>query len=168
MNMARLKTPLAYTSRLILLGGMASWFGVWTPAAVRAQEAVKPSREKVPPSLKIEGDWKASAATHAGIELGAPFLTNMTLKIKGDQFDLQAGPLKEKGKAEFTADSKPVKLKLTATEGNNQGKNLFAICEQTGPDQLKVCYTLKGKEYPKAFESTEDNKALLITYERVK
>jgi uncharacterized protein (TIGR03067 family) len=117
---------------------------------------------------KMEGDWKATAATHAGIELGGPFLTNMTLKIKGDQFDLQAGPLKEKGKAEFTPDAKPVKLKLTATDGNNKGKNLLAICEQSGPDQLKICYTLKGKEYPKAFESTEDNKALLITYERVK
>jgi len=117
---------------------------------------------------KMEGEWKAAAATHAGIELGGPFLTNMTLKIKGDQFDLQAGPLKEKGKAEFTPDAKPVKLKLTATDGNNKGKTLLAICEQSGPDQLKICYTLKGKEYPKAFESTEDNKALLVTYERVK
>lgn len=117
---------------------------------------------------KMEGDWKATAATHAGIELGGPFLTNMTLKIKGDQFDLQAGPIKEKGKAEFTPDAKPLKLKLTATDGNNKGKNLLAICEQPSPDQLKICYTLKGKEYPKAFESTEDNKALLVTYERVK
>lgn len=133
-----------------------------------SQEAAKPAKEKTTTALKMDGDWKASAATHAGIELGGPFLTNMTLKIKGDQFDLQAGPLKEKGKAEITADAKPVKLKLTATEGNNQGKNLLAICEQAGPDQLKVCYTLRGKEYPKAFESTEENKALLVTYERVK
>jgi len=116
----------------------------------------------------MEGEWKAAAATHAGIELGGPFLTNMTLKIKGDQFDLQAGPLKEKGNVDITAESKPVKLKLTATDGNNKGKTLLAICEQSGPDQLKICYTLKGKEYPKVFESTEDNKALLVTYERVK
>ena len=168
MDKALLKARLACTFRLILLGGIVSGAGVFPINGVRAQETVKPAQGKAPASLKAEGEWKASAATHAGIELGGPFLTNMTLKIKGDQFDLQAGPLKEKGKAEITADAKPVKLKLTATEGNNQGKNLLAICEQAGPDQLKVCYTLRGKEYPKAFESTEDNKALLVTYERVK
>jgi uncharacterized protein (TIGR03067 family) len=142
---------------LLLLSGLA-----------QGQEASKPAKEKAATEFKAEGDWKASAATHAGIELGGPFLTNMTLKIKGDQFDLVAGPIKEKGKAEFTTDAKPVKMKITADDGNNKGKSLFAICEQIGPDQIKVCYSLKGKEYPKAFESTEENKALLVIYDRVK
>lgn len=132
------------------------------------QETAKPAKEKATAELKAEGDWKASAATNAGIELGGPFLTNITLKIQGDKFDLQAGPYKGKGKAEFTKDAKPIKMKLTVTEGANEGKNLFAICEQMGPDQIKICYTLKGKEYPKAFESTEENRALLVIYERVK
>lgn len=117
---------------------------------------------------KTDGNWKAKEATLNGMELGAPFLMAITLQLKGDQYEVKVGAKIDKGKCEILTDSKPNRMKITGSEGPNEGKSIWAIFEQTNPDQLKVCYNLKKKEYPKAFESTQENGEFLVIYERVK
>lgn len=128
-----------------------------------------PSNEPTMSMPGTDGNWKAKEAMLNGKPLGAPFLANTTLQLKGNHYEVKIGTKTDKGKCEIFTDTKPYRMKITGGEGSpNQGRSIGAIFEQKNPDELKVCYNLKLQEYPKAFESTEENGAFLATYERVK
>jgi uncharacterized protein (TIGR03067 family) len=118
---------------------------------------------------KLAGTWTCTSAVNDGKPLSAEVRQQLRLTLtkeggykteRGDQvlFD-----------STFTIDpaKTPRRIDITGTEGENAGKTAQGIYELDG-DTLKICYTMPGKDRPKAFESKEGSRATFVVWKRVK
>jgi len=113
----------------------------------------------------LAGTWKVDGATLNGDDATAA-LKAAVLTIEQGKYKLLLGNT-DSGTLTIDPDKKPRSMTITGTEGPNKGKTFPAIYEIDG-DSLKICYALNGKEAPKEFKSTAENKTLLVTYKRDK
>jgi uncharacterized protein (TIGR03067 family) len=113
----------------------------------------------------LKGDWKAAKVTMAGADAMAT-LKDLELTILDDnKYKSKLGTETDEGTFTFdpAADPKSIDIKPNA----GQVKLLKAIYKIDG-DSLVVCYDIQGKTTPPKFESTAENKFLLVEYKRKK
>jgi len=123
----------------------------------------KADKEKEYKALK--GEWKTEKATMAGSDATAT-LKDLELSILDDgRYASKLGDQKDEGKFTFDPKAEPKSMVINPDKG--QVKELKAIYKLDG-DTLTVCYDRSGKETPKKFESTAENKLLLVEYKRKK
>jgi len=115
-----------------------------------------------------KGVWVPTEMKVAGQEAPADQLSAIKLTVGDGKYKVE---INKEGAEEgtYTVDSTktPARMAITAGDGPNKGKKLLAIFELSG-DTMKVCYDTDGKEYPKEFKSTTENKYLLIVYKKQK
>src|SRR6266571_2105623 len=86
---------------------------------------------------------------------------------EGSKYQTKVKGKDESGTFKFDAAKTPKTMDIMVGDGPNKDKTLLTIYDLTG-DTLKVCYSLDGKTRPDKFESTGENKYLLIVYKRKK
>jgi uncharacterized protein (TIGR03067 family) len=115
---------------------------------------------------KLAGTWKVDAATFNGDDATALF-KEAVLTIEEGKYKVAFGGMNDVGTLALDPAKKPKEMTITGTDGPSKGKTMPAIYEIDG-DTLKVCYAIEGKDAPKEFKSTAENKTLLVTYKRDK
>lgn len=101
---------------------------------------------------------------------GTPFppeVTNaITLTVKGETYEVSVGGEIDKGTCKVDTSTTPPRMTITSTEGPNADKTMLAIFDYPADDQMRVCYNLKGTDFPTTFESTLENAQFLATYKK--
>jgi uncharacterized protein (TIGR03067 family) len=115
---------------------------------------------------KLAGTWKVDMATFNGDDSTALF-KDTVLTLEEGKYKVAFAKMNDVGTITLDPDKKPKQMTITGTDGPSKGKTLPAIYEVDG-DTLKVCYATEGKDPPKEFKSTAENKTLLVTYRRDK
>jgi uncharacterized protein (TIGR03067 family) len=115
----------------------------------------------------LEGTWIPVTGELAGEKFPDEILKTIKLEIKGDKWTVTVDKATDKGTVTIDATKKPKEMDLVGTEGPNKDKKILAIYELTD-DTLKVCYTLDGKERPKAFATKQGTMGFLLTYKKQK
>lgn len=115
---------------------------------------------------QLSGTWKVAAATFNGDD-ATDLFKQAVLTIEKGKYTVDFGGMTDAGTLTVEPGKKPKQMRITGVEGPNKDKTMPAIYEING-DTLKVCYTIDGKEPPKEFKSTAENKTLLVTYQREK
>jgi uncharacterized protein (TIGR03067 family) len=113
----------------------------------------------------LKGNWKSEKATMAGND-ATTTLKDLELTILDDgKYTSKLGEQKDEGTFTFDPSGEPKSMVIKPNAG--PVKELKAIYKLDG-DTLTVCYDRAGKETPKKFESTAENKFLLVEYKRKK
>lgn len=115
----------------------------------------------------LEGVWSPVDFRFAG-KAGVPeTIKNFKLAITATGYSLNTGKEIDKGTLAIDTSKKPATMDIVGTEGPNKGKTILAIWKLDG-GKLTICYALKDKERPTAFESTPENGWLLASYEKAR
>lgn len=116
----------------------------------------------------LAGTWLPMEGKYGGEALPDEIIKSTKLVLTKDAYTVWFGMEKvDAGKVTVDHSKKPITIDIVATEGGNKGKTIPAIIELAG-DTLKVCYNLEGKDRPKDFTSTKENKQLVMIYKRQK
>ena len=112
------------------------------------------------------GTWVPTEGQLNGEKLPEDFLKSIKLVIAADnKYSATAGEQTETGTFKVDDAKKPTTMDIVPGDGPKKGETVLAIYEMKG-DTMKVCYSLEGKERPKEFTSTADNKHLVFVYKR--
>ena len=134
------------------------------PAAAADDKADKAKADEY---KALKSGWKIEKATLAGND-AMGILKDLDFTIHDDgKYTAKHGEQKDEGA--FTVDlaTTPKSMVIKPTGGPGKDKVLKAIYKLDG-DSLVICYDMDGKETPKKFESTAENKFLLVEYKRKK
>jgi len=114
---------------------------------------------------KLDGEWKIES----WVQFGQQVPMDASWNFKGDKYTLDQGNGNvEEGTIKLDVDKKPPFMDLDISAGNCKGKLQVGIYKVDG-DTLTVCFAWPdAKERPTEFESTEKNRAILITLKRPK
>jgi uncharacterized protein (TIGR03067 family) len=115
----------------------------------------------------LKDTWKPTEGKHAGEPLSKDLIDSITLTLTDGMYQVKVAGLDESGTVKIDATKTPKTMDIVATEGKNKGRKVLAIYDLTG-DTLKVCYDVQGGPRPVGFESTAENKMLLVIYKRKK
>jgi uncharacterized protein (TIGR03067 family) len=113
----------------------------------------------------LKGDWTVEKAVSKGSAFD--LIKDLVLTIDEGKYATKLGGLKDAGTLTLDPSATPKSMVIKPTEGPLKGKVLNAIYKLDG-DNLTLCYNTEGKEAPKKFESTAENKFLLVDYKRKK
>ena len=147
---------------------------VFLPTVTHADDPkTKKAAEK--PKVEVEdfqfdGIWKPKGAMLSGVLLPPPALKAITLKIEKGKYEVTAQGEEHEDKGTYTIDETvtPKRMTIKSTSGPNKGKTILAIYEIKGPDAMRVCYDLSGKEFPKEFKAPKGTETYLAGYRRQK
>jgi uncharacterized protein (TIGR03067 family) len=114
---------------------------------------------------KLQGEWQIES----WIQLGQKINVTGTWTFKEDKYTLdQGGDNVEDGTIKLNQKKKPAVMDLEITGGNCAGKNQPGIYKIDG-DTLTLCFAWPGvADRPTDFDSTRENRWILITLKRVK
>jgi uncharacterized protein (TIGR03067 family) len=114
----------------------------------------------------VQGDWKVVTAKLAGKDFPEAIVKIMSLSMKADKYLVKVGNAPDEGTIKVDAAKQPKTMEIKGTKGPNEGKTFLTIFK-VEKNKMTICYDLKGKVYPSAFESTEENGFFLVEYERI-
>lgn len=114
----------------------------------------------------LKGTWNVDKAVLMGMDQSEAFKT-LVLTVDEGKYSVVFLGNTDKGTLKIDAAAKPKRISITGTEGPTKDKTIEAIYEIDG-DTLKICYSLEGKDPPKAFESKEGTQTLFVVYKREK
>jgi uncharacterized protein (TIGR03067 family) len=121
---------------------------------------------------KLQGAWTISKITFDGGEVPADVVSKLRFEVKGDQWAVKGDDdvVEEYGKAtvKLDATAKPQLIDFHVGEGSNKDADIEGIYEWTGPDEIKICAKVIGKERPTEFASPEDSRTVLMVLMRQK
>jgi uncharacterized protein (TIGR03067 family) len=120
-----------------------------------------------PKADNVEGVWKPTQAEWGGTPLPDAAIASWRLELRNGKYSLTGAESPDNGTYTFDAAKKPKTMDVTGVDGPNKGKTFPCIYELDG-DTLRICYDLSGKERPKEFKTTKQNKLYLVTYQREK
>lgn len=115
----------------------------------------------------MQGTWVIQSAELSGNPFPPELSKSIQLKIEGDNYVVTSMGKADKGTCKLNPTVTPKTLEMTGVEGPNAGKTILAIYE-VKEGELKVCYDLSGKEFPKEFKSVNGTLLFLVTYTREK
>ncbi len=115
---------------------------------------------------KLNGEWAVVSMEVAGRKMPDAITKMIKLINKDGDYTVTA---ESDDKGTFTVDvaKKPHTMTIKGVEGPNKGKTFFCIYEQSG-DDMKICYDLTGKEFPKEFKSEAGKLVMFAIYKKVK
>ncbi|MEO0413592.1 MAG: hypothetical protein AAF226_01415 [Verrucomicrobiota bacterium] len=119
------------------------------------------------PALHV-GDWQAVSAILAGDPFPEEVLKTITLELTADTYVTQVGGQLDKGAAVFEYGEEACRVTITGTDGPNKGNTILAIATFPSDDEMKICYSLTGQEFPTEWEATKENGLYMAVYQRVK
>lgn len=132
-----------------------------TPAA-----AVTSSDEIAAEWKRVAGLWRPKSAVLAGDKLPAEICTNIRLRISEGAFQSDSNGERSAGKMTLDPASTPAAMDLIIEEGAEAGKTLKCAYKLEN-DLLYVAYSIAMDGVrPPEFESNQDNKLLVLVYER--
>jgi uncharacterized protein (TIGR03067 family) len=118
---------------------------------------------------KLAGVWNCISATNDGKPVAEETVKKLHLTVtKEGRYKTELGT-----QVLFDSNCKvdpakyPRNIDVIGTEGANKGKAAQGIYKLDG-DTLTICYTMPGKERPKAFESQTGSGATLVVWKRGK
>jgi uncharacterized protein (TIGR03067 family) len=109
----------------------------------------------------LQGVWTPVEMVANGEKFADDALANVKLKIKGNEYFLEANDRPSQGSFKLIEGGSPKSMDVT-TQG---GDELAAIYEVSG-DTFKACYALNGAARPKEFKSTDGSDHVLAIYKR--
>lgn len=115
----------------------------------------------------MQGTWNIQSAELSGNPFPPEVSKSIKLTIEGNNYTVVAGGNSDKGTCKLNPDVTPKTLEITGVEGPNKGKTILAIYE-VKEGELKVCYDLSGKEFPKEFKSLNGTQLFLVSYTKEK
>jgi uncharacterized protein (TIGR03067 family) len=115
---------------------------------------------------KLNGEWSVASMEMMGKPMPAEAVKNIRLINKDGEYTLKAES-EDKGTVTVDATKSPKQMTIKGVEGVNKGKTFLAIYELK-EDELKVCYDLSGKEFPKEFKTEAGKLLMLAVYKKVK
>jgi uncharacterized protein (TIGR03067 family) len=110
---------------------------------------------------QVQGDWVAAELIENGEKASGDTLTSIKLKVKANQFTLQAPDASYQGKFEVDEAVTPKLMDVTLDDGTE----VQAIYD-LGIDTVKVCYAQPGSSRPRAFKSSAGSDHVLVVYKR--
>ena len=116
---------------------------------------------------KMLGTWKLTSGTMAGGPFPEEIVKTLRLELTDGKYKLTGAESPDVGTWKLNADTKPMTIDITGTDGPNKGKTILGIVE-INKDKMKVCYELSGKSRPAKFESKAKTLLFLAEYARVK
>ena len=124
--------------------------------------------QESPKDLELmQGSWSIQTAELSGNPFPAEASKSIKLKIEGENYIVTANGSIDKGTCKINPTANPKTLEITGVEGPNKGKTILAIYE-IKEGELKVCYDLSGKEFPKEFKSLNGTQLFLVSYTKEK
>jgi uncharacterized protein (TIGR03067 family) len=115
----------------------------------------------------FKGTWIPSEGMAEGKKLPDNFLSSTKLMLQEGKYSVVVGEEKEDGTYKVDESKKPATVDITPTTGMNKGKTIPAIIEVRG-DTMRVCYNTMGQDRPKDFNSTAENKFVMMVYKKQK
>lgn len=124
-------------------------------------EAVKIDREH------MAGTWRVISYEKDGKKTPAEQLekTRSIFGADGTAMVQRDGKVIAKGNIKIDPTKRPKQSEATYTEGELKGKTVLGIYEVDG-ENMRICFSLPGKERPREFSSKPDSAHVLITYKR--
>lgn len=116
---------------------------------------------------EMSGTWVPTEGMMEGQKLTDNQLNTIKLLLNEGKYTAVVGEGKEEGTYKLDTSKTPFVLDIEPTMGPNKGKKIPAIVEVKG-DTMRVCYNLAGADRPKDFNSTAENKYVIMTYRREK
>lgn len=124
-------------------------------------EAVKKDRKQ------MAGTWRVISYEREGKKTSAEQLekTRSIISADGKAMVQREGKTIARGSIKIDPTKKPKQSEATYTEGELKGKTVQGIYEVDG-DDMRICFSLPGKDRPTEFSSKPDSGHVLITYKR--
>ncbi len=134
-----------------------------TPHALTAP-VLKDGKDDKSDLKKLEGEW----IIDSWVQLGQPIAIKGTWSFKDEKYSLNQGGALEEGTVKLDKAKKPPIFDLAITAGTCEGKDQPGIYKLDG-DTLTLCLAWPGTtDRPADFESTADNRFILIKLKRDK
>jgi uncharacterized protein (TIGR03067 family) len=111
----------------------------------------------------LQGEWAPVEVVVNGEKAPDERLTNLKLKIKGNQYTLEMGDGTSQGSFKLKEGTSPKTMDVTTDSGDE----LTALYEISG-DTLKICYGMGGADRPTELKSTAGSNHVLTIYKRKK
>ena len=108
----------------------------------------------------VQGDWSVSNMAVAGMPAAPGALRNLGYQIEEDRLTQSQQP-EESARLLMDVSGPVPKIEYT----DRHGVQMVGIMQRMG-DKVYLCLVEAGNEPPKAFQSTTDNKAVLIELSR--
>jgi uncharacterized protein (TIGR03067 family) len=124
------------------------------------------AEEKKFDAAKMEGKWKMTSGTKAGDKLEAKNIEGEVI-IDKEKITIKGADMTHVMAFKLDAAKTPVQIDMEGKEGPASGLKTEGIIALDG-DKLTLAYALPEGKRPEKFESTKDNKAMLIVMERAK
>lgn len=135
--------------------------GVGVLTAGGDNDAIKKDRKK------MEGTWRVISYQKDGKKTPAEQLekTRSIFNADGTAMVQREGKTIAQGNIKIDPSKKPKQSEAIYTEGELKGKTVLGIYDIDG-DNMKICFSLPGKDRPTEFSSKPDSGQVLITYKR--
>jgi uncharacterized protein (TIGR03067 family) len=110
----------------------------------------------------LDGQWSVAGGMMHGKTVPAGPLASMSLSISGAKFEAKSGGMVSSGALGANTLASPAQLEFSIDTGADQGRKVKAIYEVQN-QELKIAFS-ETDEYPTSFESSEQNKYLVLSY----
>ncbi len=110
----------------------------------------------------VIGQWTIIEGVMAGQTVPAETLAAMTLKLDRLTFEAKSGAANSSGKLTNNPRITPAQLVFQIDNGADAGREIKAVYQYVGGN-MQIAFS-QSDEFPTDFESTSDNKNLLLTY----
>jgi uncharacterized protein (TIGR03067 family) len=114
---------------------------------------------------ELDGVWNCESGIVNGKKLDDDMANSLRLTLKGEQYKTESnfGVLFD---STYSIDTQPepkhIEMMGIGELAGKTAKGIYVLDQNL----LTMCYTMPGKERPKAFESTEGSEAHLIVWRR--
>jgi uncharacterized protein (TIGR03067 family) len=115
---------------------------------------------------ELDGVWMCESATVNGRKLDGATAKSLKLTLKGDQYKTERGDQVLFDSTYAVSDSvDPSHIDMVGIGelAGKSGKGIYKIED----DRLTMCYTMPGKDRPRAFASEEGTEAYLMVWRRL-
>jgi uncharacterized protein (TIGR03067 family) len=113
-----------------------------------------------------QGTWRAVSFLTDGKPSTEEQLKNISLTVKGSQYEFRNGTFSERGQYRFDLAKMPRQLDIVVGEGKDKGKVYLVIYEIKG-DQLSICLEKENKRRPGEFNGAAGTGCVLERWQRV-
>ena len=115
----------------------------------------------------LKSEWTVAKATLGGNNIFESLkVLQFTIHDDG-KYTAKLGEMKDEGAFTLDVSATPKSMIIKPTGGPSKDKTLKGIYQLDG-NMLTICYDMEGKVTPMKFESTAENKFLLVEYKRKK